>query len=194
MFGIPCVLFAGGKSSRMGEDKSFLPFGGYETLAEFQYSRLKKLFSHVYLCAKTGSKFAFESDIILDPEGADFAPTAGFVGAFTLLEDDRIMVLSVDTPFVGEEVFRELVDADSGDLDAVIARTPSGSHPMCGIYHRSLLGEMERMLREGDHRLGKMLSASRTRYVMFDDEAPFTNLNHPHEYREAYALYARQNG
>lgn len=178
----------------MGEDKSLLPFGGCETLAEFQYSRLKKLFPQVYLCAKTDSKFAFDANIILDPEGADFAPTAGFVGAFNALNDDRIMVLSVDTPFVGEEVFRTLIDADSDDLDAVIAKTASGTHPMCGIYHRSLMREMERMLREGDHRLGKLLAASDTRYVLFEDEEPFANLNHPHEYREAYERYARYNG
>ena len=104
------------------------------------------------------------------------------------------MVLSVDTPFVAEEVFASLIDADSPELDAVIARTPSGSHPMCGIYHRSLLAEMERMLRAGDHRLGKLLSSSNTRYVMFEDEEPFANLNHPHEYREALERYRDQNG
>ncbi len=29
---IPLVIFAGGKSSRMGKDKALLPFGGYSTL------------------------------------------------------------------------------------------------------------------------------------------------------------------
>jgi molybdopterin-guanine dinucleotide biosynthesis protein A len=193
-FDLPCILFAGGKSSRMGEDKSLLPFGGCETLAEFQYARLKKLFSSVHICAKSDSKFSFDADIVLDPEGSDFAPTAGFIGAFNTLGDERIMVLSVDTPFVGEEIFRTLIDADGSELDAVIAKTASGTHPMCGIYHRSLQGEMERMLLEGDHRLGKLLAASATRYVLFEDEEPFANLNHPHEYREAFERYRSENG
>ncbi len=178
----------------MGEDKSLLPFGGFETLAEFQYSRLKQLFETVHICAKSDSKFAFDADILLDPEGSEFAPTAGFVSAFSALDEDRIMVLSVDTPFVGEEVFQALIDADGSELDAVIAKTASGTHPMCGIYHRSLQGEMERMLREGDHRLGKLLAASQTRYVMFEDEEPFANLNHPHEYREALERCRSENG
>lgn len=194
MFDLSCVLFAGGKSSRMGEDKSLLPFGGFETLAEFQYSRLKQLFETVHICAKSDSKFAFDADILLDPEESEFAPTAGFVSAFGSLEEDRIMVLSVDTPFVGKEVFQALIDADSHEFDAIIAKTASGTHPMCGIYHRSLQEEMERMLRERDHRLGKLLAASRTRYVMFEDEEPFANLNHPHEYREACSRYLEQNG
>lgn len=193
MFSIPCILFAGGKSSRMGQDKSLLPFGNFPTLAEFQCNRLSKLFSVVAISTKTREKFDFSAQFILDPSDVDYAPTAGFVSAFRALEDERIMVLSVDTPFIDYEVFQTLLDADSEELDAVIARTRTGSHPLCGIYHRSLVGEFERMLREGDHRLGKLLASSSTRYVEFDDETLFANLNHPHEYQEALSRFCEPN-
>jgi molybdopterin-guanine dinucleotide biosynthesis protein A len=176
----------------MGEDKALLPFGEYSTLAEFQYNRLKNLFPHVYLSAKTADKFDFDAPIILDPVDVDYAPTAGFVSTFREIAAERIMVLSVDTPFVEADVFQKLIESDRDDLDAVIARTVEGSHPLCGIYHRSLFGEFERMLREGDHRLGKLLASSKTIYVEFSDDIPFSNLNHPHEYREAYSRYADQ--
>jgi molybdopterin-guanine dinucleotide biosynthesis protein A len=104
---------------------------------------------------------------------------------FSELKDERIFVLSVDTPFVGEEEIRTLLENDSEELDAVIARTASGSHPMCGIYHRSLLSSFERMLQEENHRLGQLLKKSKTLFVDFEDETPFANLNHPHEYEEA---------
>jgi molybdopterin-guanine dinucleotide biosynthesis protein A len=192
MFTLPCILFAGGKSSRMGEDKSLLPFGGYPTLTQFQFDRLTKLFTHVAISTKTADKFDFSAPFILDPQGVDFAPTAGFVSVFRALSDERIMVLSVDTPFIDEGIFQALLDADEDSLDAVIARTPTGTHPLCGIYHRSLFEEFERMLAEGDHRLGKLLSSSNTRYVPFENEDFFDNLNHPHEYHKAYARYGKQ--
>lgn len=193
MFPLSCVLFAGGKSSRMGEDKSLLPFGGFSSLAEFQYRRLIPLFSRVAISTKTADKFDFEAEFILDPIGVDYAPTAGFVSAFREVSDERMMVLSVDTPFVESSIFQTLLDADNSELDAVIAKTSEGSHPLCGIYHRSLLGEFERMLREGDHRLGKLLASSKTCYVDFADEAPFANLNHPHEYQEALSRFSAPN-
>ncbi|WP_295053067.1 molybdenum cofactor guanylyltransferase MobA [Sulfuricurvum sp.] len=193
MFTIPCILFAGGKSSRMGEDKSLLPFGGLPTLAQYQYERLKKLFARVAVSTKTADKFNFNADFILDPVAVDFAPTAGFVSSFKTLADERIMVLSVDTPFIDETVFQSLLEKDEEGLDAVIARTPTGSHPLCGIYHRSLLEEFERMLHEGDHRLGKLLSSSKTRFVMFEDEELFANLNHPHEYQSALSRFCEQD-
>ncbi|MFA6145366.1 MAG: molybdenum cofactor guanylyltransferase MobA [Sulfurimonas sp.] len=191
MFNLPCILFAGGKSSRMGSDKSLLPFGGYSTLAEFQTKRLSELFTHIYISTKTADKFDFEANFILDPQSVDFAPTAGFVSAFRILECERIFVLSVDTPFVDEKTIRKLIEEDSDDLDAVIAKTSSGSHPLCGIYHRSLLEEFERMLCEGDHRLGKLLNISNTHFVSFENDDAFMNLNHPHEYEAALSRYRR---
>lgn len=193
MVPLTCVLFAGGKSSRMGEDKSLLAFGGFPTLTEFQYRRLQSTFKQVYISTKNSDKFDFNADFILDPANVDFAPTAGFVSAFQTLSDECIIALSVDTPFINESVFKKLLDADRGDIDAVIARTPEGIHPMCGIYHRSLAGEFERMLREGDHRLGKLLSLSQTCYLDFEDEHLFANLNHPHEYQAALKQFKQGN-
>lgn len=177
----------------MGQDKSLLPFGGYTSLAEFQYRRLSNFFTHVSISTKTADKFDFKADFILDPTEVDFAPTAGFVSAFEQLQCERIFVLSVDTPFVDEETIRTLIEADSPDLDAVIAKTSSGSHPLSGLYHASLLGEFRRMLQESDHRLGKLLSTSQTRFVEFENEESFMNLNHPHEYEKALSRYNNKN-
>lgn len=193
MFNLPCVIFAGGKSSRMGQDKSLLPFGNYPSLAQYQYERLSKLFSDVYISAKNRDKFNFNPQVIEDPLESAFAPTAGFVAVFERLKNERIFVLSVDTPFVDETIIQMLLDADTIHYDAVISKTPSGTHPMAGIYHRSLLEQLQRMLHEGDHRLGKLLSSVRTRYVQFPKEELFSNLNHPNEYEEAVSRYNYAN-
>lgn len=185
-FDISCVIFAGGKSSRMGSDKSLLPFGEYPTLAQYQYERLKGLFRHVYISAKTMDKFDFCPDVITDTIKDDlYAPTAGFIAMFERLDDDHLFVLSVDTPFVDDDIINRLLSADHDGLDAVIARTPTRSHPMCGIYHRSLLPSFKKMRQEDDHRLGRLLKKSRTHFVMFEDEERLANLNHPHEYEAA---------
>jgi len=186
MIDMHCVIFAGGKSSRMGEDKSLLPFGAYNTLTQYQYERMKKIFTHVALSAKSAKKFDFTCKVIEDPkEHFTFAPTAGFVAMFDALHVKKIFVLSVDTPFIDEKVIRSLIEADSEDCDAVITKTVSGSHPMCGIYHQSLHVRFQNMLKDDDHRLGKLLTQVRTAYLFFDDETPFANLNHPSEYQDA---------
>ncbi len=169
----------------MGEDKALLPFGDFTSLAEYQYQRLAALFEHVYISTKE-NKFDFEVPLIKDnPTNSVSAPTAGFEAMFTTLKDERVFVLSVDTPFVSEKEIAKLIQEDSQNLDAVIAKTITGSHPLCGIYHRSLLPEFKKMLKEENHRLGKLLKNVKTVFVTFEDEAVFTNLNHQHEYKEA---------
>ena len=189
MFDIPCVIFAGGKSSRMGEDKSLLPFSSFNTLTEFQLSRLNKIFKTVYISTKDKNKFDFDAMFIEDVKTDNiFAPTAGFVAVFEKIKDDSFFALSVDSPFVSETEINKILEADSDDIDATIAKTDFGIHPMCGVYHRSLQSAFKKMLATDNHKLGFLLKNSNTKYIDFKDEKPFLNLNHPHEYQEALKL------
>jgi len=194
MLDIPCVIFAGGKSSRMKGDKSLLPFGGFDTLTEFQFYRLKKIFKDVYISCKDKSKFNFLAQIggshfIEDPKTSQtFAPTAGFVAIFQRLKTDSFFALSVDAPFVGFTEIKAIVDADTSEADATIAKTAFGTQPMCGIYHRSLESDFIKMLESDNHKLGYLLKSSKTTFVNFNNESPFLNLNHPHEYQKAIKL------
>ena len=52
MIDTPLVIVAGGKSSRMGRDKALLPFGGYSSLAQFQYQKFLPIFEKVYISCK----------------------------------------------------------------------------------------------------------------------------------------------
>lgn len=189
LINLPCVIFAGGKSSRMGKDKSLLPFGKFNTLTQFQLHRLSKIFKTVYISCKTKDKFDFEANFIEDVKTVSvFAPTAGFVAIFNELKEDSFFALSVDSPFVSEEEIHTLVESDNTSLDATIAKTKSGTQPMCGIYHRSLESEFIDMLQNDNHKLGFLLKNSKTNFIHFDNEDVFLNLNLPCEYKEALKL------
>ena len=185
---IPCILFAGGKSSRMGEDKALLPFGGYDTLGEYQYRRLQKIFPKVYISTKNPDKFSFQADFIVDKNDI-FAPTAGFVAAFEALDCERFFVLGVDMPFVDEEVITPLLQADNARCDATLALSRNGVESLCGIYHRSMQPHFEAMLQKGQHKLRKLLGEVDTVLVPFEKEEAFFNLNKPSEYQKAKELY-----
>ena len=189
MLQVPCVIFAGGKSSRMGEDKALLPFAGFNTLTEFQLTRLKKIFKTVYISCKDKNIFDFDSSFIEDIKtDSTYAPTLGFISVFNHIPDNRFFALSVDSPFIDEQVIQKILDEDTEYSEATIAKTDFGIHPMCGIYHRSLEPGFVSMNKNNNHKLGYLLKNSKTNYVYFEDEKPFLNLNHPHEYQEALKL------
>ncbi len=183
-----CVLFAGGKSSRMGQDKARLPFGEASSLVQYQYERLKKIFARVYISAKDAHNFDdFDAMVIEDDIARDiYAPTAGFVSLFRQLNTEHaVFVLSVDTPFVTKEIIDKFMAVDHEDFDAIILRTPEGIHPLCGIYTRTLESSMLKMIEENDHKLGKLLARSKVCYIDIDDEEALMNINTKDEYQKA---------
>lgn len=189
MYDIPCVIFAGGKSSRMGKDKALLPYGAFDTLTQFQLNRLQKIFKNVYISCKIKDKFDFSAEFIEDVKTDNvFAPTAGFIAVFETLKCERFFAISVDTPFIDAEIISKLLDADAQDSDASIATLNSKMQPMCGIYHSSLLSEFKDMLEKDNHKLGLLLKNSNTTYVDFEYEKAFLNLNNPEEYKKALQL------
>ena len=191
MFNTPCVIFAGGKSSRMGEDKALLPFGNKQTLTQFQYERLKQIFQNVYISCKDAKKFTFlqenKEKIFIEDINTDsiYAPTTGFISIFNALHVSKIFVLSVDTPFISKREIIKIISHENENFDAVIATTSDPIHPMCGVYSRSLYPAFENMLQNNEHKLTNLLKTSNTLFVNFEDESNFLNLNHPNEYQEA---------
>jgi len=179
---IPAVIFAGGKSSRMGEDKALLPFGGYPTLSQYQYVRLAKLFHHVYLSAKE-NKFNFEAALLEDIYPED-SPLVALVSIFETLKVEKVFVLSVDAPFVSKEIIAKLISIQE-HTDVVVAKSSSGLQPLCAVYHRSILTRAKQHLEANNHRLTSLLTHANTHTIYFENDDLFSNLNHPHEYNEA---------
>ena len=183
MYNIPAVIFAGGKSSRMGQDKALLPFANTTTLSQFQYQKLDTLFQTVYLSAKT-NKFDFPCQVITD-NYEESSPLVGIVSLFESLEVDAVFILSVDAPLVDETVINKLYEVyrENPQVSAVIAKSPKGLEPLCGIYTREILPLAKEYLSTNNHRLTKLLDHSQIKVVHFSSNKPFTNLNTPEEYK-----------
>ena len=190
-FDIPAILFAGGQSSRMGKDKTLLPFSGYNSLSEFQYVRLGKLFKTVYISAKN-NKFDFQANLIEDHYEVS-SPLVGIISLFESLNADEVFILSADAPFVDEKVINTLMQ-NKEDHDAVIARTESGDQPLCGIYKCSVLPVAQEHFKAGDHRIGNLLRRVDTKFIFFEDDTAFSNLNHPSEYKAALKRIRGEEG
>ncbi|HHD81003.1 MAG TPA: molybdenum cofactor guanylyltransferase, partial [Campylobacterales bacterium] len=150
-----CVIFAGGKSSRMGEDKSLLPFGTFSSLAEYQYNRLSNIFDIVYISAKS-NKFDFDATIIEDCSN-DSSPLVGLVSIFEAIDIDEVFILSVDAPFVDSTIIEKLYTDALSFKDVIVTSSPNGIEPLCGIYRKSILPKAREYLDDNNHKLQALL-------------------------------------
>jgi len=179
---IPAILFAGGKSSRMGEDKALLPFENYNTLSEFQYQKLKQWFNEVYISSKT-NKFPFPAKVIKD-NYSESSPLIGLISVFEQLESEAVFILSVDAPLINKKVVKKLWDAykNESKVHAIIAQSPSGFQPLCGIYRKSILPYAKINLENNKHRIKDLLKEYPSKNVLFKEDTPFTNINTQEDY------------
>ncbi|MBD3792625.1 MAG: molybdenum cofactor guanylyltransferase MobA [Campylobacterales bacterium] len=184
------VIFAGGKSSRMEQDKALLPFGGFPTLAQFQFQRLQALFDDVYIAAKT-NKFTFDVPIIEDIKETA-SPMVGLVSIWDQVDADEIFVISVDLPFVTSEVIEKLYGkAEQNQADVIVARSPNGLEPLCAIYRRSSSKVIQQLLIQDNHKLQYLLQRLDTVEVNFEKTEWFMNLNYPSDYQKALEYLIR---
>jgi molybdopterin-guanine dinucleotide biosynthesis protein A len=185
MLPIPCVIVAGGKSSRMGRDKALLPFGASPTLTQYQLTRLKDVFSSLHVSCKNKDKFDFEASFIEDEKS--FEEHSPLVGLYTILNEfsSAVAILSVDTPFVSKEIFEKLYERLDDKTDVVIARSPFGTHQMCGIYKPCIASAIKSQIEQNHHKIRALFESLHVAYVDFENDEPFTNLNHPQEYENA---------
>ena len=137
-FEIPCVILSGGKSSRMGEDKSLLPFSTSKTLIEYQYNRLKPYFKDVYISSKI-DKFDFleKEFLILDENKDVFSPILALNTIFNKFPNQKVFIITVDTPFVSIETITELIN-QSLDVDICIGETQEKTHNLCGVFSSNI--------------------------------------------------------
>ena len=182
---IACVILAGGKSSRMGEDKALLPFGSSPTLSQYQLKKFQDYFKDLYISTKDKNKFDFQANFIEDDKSfKESAPFIAIISSFDILDQENIFFLSVDTPFFMIEDFFTL-KSELGDFDAVVAKSPNGIQPLCAIYKRSVVEILLDLTKKGEFAFAPLFERINVNFVEFDDERIFTNLNTPDEYKKA---------
>ena len=180
------VIIAGGKSSRMQRDKALLAFGAYNSLAEYQYRRLKKFFSKVYISSKE-NKFDFDVEVIKDVNKTS-SPLVALVSIFETLELDEVFVISVDSPFIEKELIEKLYEENNIKHEVIVAESKIGIEPLCAIYKKSFLAKAKIALANNQHRLQSLLNDLAVNKVYIEEEKLFMNLNYPKEYEEAKKL------
>ncbi len=178
------IIFAGGKSSRMGKDKALLPFGDFSTLSEYQYNRLSKIFKRVYISAKS-NKFDFRADIIEDNYKTS-SPLVALISIFENLNINEVFILSVDAPFISKDIIEKLYrKAKESSNTIIVASSTNGIEPLCGIYRRDILDLAKEFLKADNHKLTSLIKSSTSKIVKFNLTKEFINLNREEDYKKA---------
>ena len=188
-------VLAGGASSRLGFDKSLIPFGGRPLIARV-VETLRGVTDDCIVVTKTPKKFSG----VLD--GVRFVPDAyplkaalvGIYSALLAARHEHVLVVACDMPFLNVDLLSYLMALSPG-YDVVIPRRAKGVEALHAVYSVQCIQPIERLLRQGKVMIVNFFPEVRVRYVdtpelrRFDpDESSFININTPDDRAYAQAL------
>lgn len=138
------VILAGGKSSRMGVDKSLLKIDDV-TLIERCYELMKSVFTKVVISTNNPDQFDFINSEKVKDIYQDFGPLSGIYSALKFLNAKKVFVLSVDMPFILPDLIRYLINFETDEL-ITIPFAEQRTHYLSGIYSIELIPILESIL------------------------------------------------
>lgn len=190
------VILAGGKSSRMGEDKALLKFGE-KTLLENLVSLVSSLFSETLVIVNVRAKLkgldwgeAQIHEDLLKERG----PLGGVYTALAYSAHRASSVFTCDMPFIDELVIRELVGFWEEGYEVVCLEEPEGRYePFPGIYSRSSRHLIRLLLDKGEYSMQRFLELATVKPLVLQKERIriLTNMNTIEDY---YQVLGEKSG
>ena len=193
-----CVILAGGKSSRMGEDKALLTYEGkifVEKIAEelnfFEEKMIARGNNPV-----PGDFVKKDSWEVVPDEYENHGPLGGLHAALKKCRSDAMFVVTCDIPLISKRLVKKICDIfeQEDKNDAIVVITGDGKiHPLCGIYRKELHTCMEKSLLQNNNRMMSILEQIKVKYIELDDldSIYLNNINTRVEYQNLIRGYER---
>lgn len=188
---VAAFIIAGGKSSRMGEDKALVTVDG-RTLLAHALQAARSVTPEVSIVGDS-AKFQRFAPVVEDAfRGC--GPLAGIHAALKSSRAELNLMLAVDLPFVSFELLQFMVTQARGAADATvtIARAGGRWQPLCAVYRRDFGDPADNALRQGRYKIDALFDHLRMRVISGEElesagfpARMFRNLNTPEELAEA---------
>ncbi|MCP4456781.1 MAG: molybdenum cofactor guanylyltransferase, partial [Cytophagales bacterium] len=133
------LILTGGKSSRMGEDKSLIEYHS-KPQSQYLYELVKEFLPNTYLSVRGGQQFNYQCDVIEDQLSTK-GPINGILSAMKLYPDKAWLVLACDLPLMTRETIKYLIEErDQSKLATAYATDKTGlPEPLVAIWEYSAL-------------------------------------------------------
>jgi molybdopterin-guanine dinucleotide biosynthesis protein A len=201
------LILAGGKSTRMGQDKAWLMLDG-RPLVMRVIDRVLPLVDEVIVSTNQPNAFDVWLPSLTIPACTvadrypNVGPLAGLHAGLLAARSDLVLVLATDMPFVNPALITYLSQVATDDaVDAVVPQILSpetrqiGLEPLHAIYRKSCLPAIEVSITANQRRVVSFLDRVRLRVVSPDEISPydplfrsFANVNTPQDWSDAQRM------
>lgn len=181
------IVLAGGRSRRMGTDKSVMKLKN-KTLIEYSINALKPLCNKVVI-SSNNFIYNYTGCEVWPDELPDQAPIIGIYSCLKRSTTEYNIILSCDMPLMSTEMLKYLL-ANSENHDITIPMHGNSLiEPLCGVYKQSAMGILKKYIDGGNFRLNQCIREASYRLITVDERLPFyspemfSNVNTPDDFQ-----------
>jgi molybdopterin-guanine dinucleotide biosynthesis protein A len=186
--GISGFVLAGGKSSRMGQDKALMRLGG-KLLVQRAAEILRPFVREVTLLAPAGRYRNLGLSMVAD-KWPDQGPLAAVCTGLLSSSAEWSIFLACDLPLVSRQFIRLLVQrVRATRSDAVVPRTEDGWQPLSAAYHSRCRTAFARAIQEDGRSIIRLFDEVRVEVITHDEmvsaglrEGELVNMNTPEDW------------
>ena len=180
---ITAIILAGGKSSRMKEEKGLVYFNG-KMLVEHVIASVSKITNRVIIITANPAYLQFGYPCIEDMM-RDKGPLGGILTGLVNSSTQKNILLGCDLPFLSENILTRLVN-NNGDEDVLLTEHLGKAEPLCSVYDRSCINHFRSRLEQNQLKITDAFEGLKTRVISFDNEDwfagnEFANINSDEE-------------
>lgn len=184
------AVMAGGKSSRMGSDKSFMPLHG-KPMIEHVLAKIDGMGSETIIISNDTERYDFLDYSIYSDIYTDFGPLGGLHAALTYAANQYILVVACDMPWLNRSLLEYMISLRM-NYDVVVPRWTKFPEPMHAVYSKDCVKHVEHNLDSGLLKLISFYGQVSVRYInrdvieLYDPEGlSFENVNTPDDLSRA---------
>ena len=152
-------VLAGGRSSRMGQDKALLQLGG-RSLVGIALDKLRSIGVAAPRIAGARTDLSSHAPVVPDLHPG-CGPLSGIEAALTASSQPLNLFLPVDMPLLPARFLSwMLLRAEITGALLTVPRINGQPQPLCAVYHRDLLVPITASLLAGDYKVMAVVSAA----------------------------------
>ncbi|MDZ7934824.1 MAG: NTP transferase domain-containing protein [Emticicia sp.] len=175
------LILIGGKSSRMGTDKSLLDYHG-KPQREYLFNLAKKYCTEVYFSCRTEQQFS-ENTII---DKYDLGPIGGILSAFDFKPNAAWLVIACDMPLIDENSFEVLINYRNSEKTATAFLNPetNSPDPLFAIYESKAFSLLTKYVEIGNKSPKVFLQNNDIEVITLDNPMFLKNVNTKEEFEQ----------
>ena len=182
------IILAGGKSSRMGKDKSLLEIEN-KSLTEIIYNKLKNVCSEIIISSNIEEN-KIPGTVHIHDTYKDIGPIGGIYSSLKKSSNEKNIIVSCDMPFISEEFIAYLIEK-SANYNVCISEFNKKLFPFPGIYNKKILNLLKTEIKLKHYKLISLIQKTNFLTVKHNEiqnlitKNTFYNINTTENYKKA---------